>query len=76
MPEVGFRTSSGALPGSSDWLGAPRGEADPLGAQPLPRVLELAAFKAADVTAFDHPGTATSLPTQPLRATPARLLQR
>ena len=36
---------------------------------------ELAASKAADVTAFDHPGTATSLPTQPLRATPARLLR-
>ena len=27
----------------------------PLGAQPRPRVLELAASKAAEVTAFDHP---------------------
>ena len=33
-------------PGSSGWLGAPRGEAGPLGAQPLPRVLELAASTA------------------------------
>ena len=32
-------------------------EAVPLGAQPLPRVLELAASKAADSTAFDHVGT-------------------
>ena len=32
-------------------------EADPLGAQPLPRLLERAASKAADSTAFDHPGT-------------------
>ena len=31
-------------------------EADPLGAQPMPRVPELAAFKAADVTAFDPSG--------------------
>ena len=37
---------------------------------------ELAASKAADFTAFDHPGTATSLPTQPQRATLARLLQQ
>ena len=27
-----------------------------MGAQPLPRLLELAASKAADSTAFDHPG--------------------
>eukprot|EP00964_Phaeocystis_antarctica_P128440 scaffold92237_cov60-Phaeocystis_antarctica.AAC.2 len=40
-------------------------EAGPLGAQPLPRVLERAASKAADFTAFDHPGT----PRTP-RATP------
>ena len=32
-------------------------EAGPLSAQPLPRVLELAASKVADVTAFDHAGT-------------------
>ena len=31
-------------------------EAGPLGAQPLPRMLELAASEAADVTAFDHAG--------------------
>ena len=35
----------------------PRREAGPLGAQPLPRVLERAASKAADSTAFDHAGT-------------------
>ena len=34
-------------------------EAGPLGAQPLPRVLERAASKAADFTAFDHPGMTT-----------------
>ena len=31
-------------------------EASPLWAQPMPRVLELAASKAADSTAFEHPG--------------------
>ena len=31
-------------------------EAGPLGAQPLPRLLELAASKAADVPTSDHPG--------------------
>ena len=35
-----------------------QGEAQPLGAQPLPRVLELAASNVADLTAFDHVGTA------------------
>ena len=33
-------------------------EAGPLGAQPLPLLLERAASKAADVTAFDHAGIA------------------
>ena len=33
-----------------------QGEAGPLGAQLLPRVLELAASKVADFTAFDHSG--------------------
>ena len=33
-------------------------EAGPLGAQPLPLLLEQAASKAADVTAFDHVGIA------------------
>ena len=28
------------MPGSSGWLVTPRGEAGPLGAQPLPRLLE------------------------------------
>ena len=31
-------------------------EAESLGAQPLPQVLELAASKVADFTAFDHAG--------------------
>ena len=38
----------------------PGGEAGPLRAQPLPRVLELAASKAANFPAFDHPGTITT----------------
>ena len=43
-------------PGSSRWLGTPRGEAGPLGAPPLPRVLELAASTTAHFPAVDHPG--------------------
>ena len=43
---------------SSGWLGAPREEADPLGTQLPPWVLERAASKAADFTAFGHPGGA------------------
>ena len=43
-------------PGSSGWPGAPTGETGPLSAQPLPRVLERAASKAADFPAFDPPG--------------------
>ena len=43
-------------PDSPGWLSAPRGEAGPLGAQPPPRVLELAASKAAHFSAFDHSG--------------------
>ena len=46
-------------PGSSGWLGAPTGETGPLGAQPLPRVLELATSEAADFPTFDHPGKAS-----------------
>jgi|TARA_B110001469_G_scaffold55046_1_gene53134 hypothetical protein len=42
----------------SGQLGSLRGEAGPLGAQPLPRVLGLAASKAADFAAFGHSGTA------------------
>ena len=41
-------------PGSSGWLSAPTRETGPLGAQPLPRVLEPAASKAADSPEFDH----------------------
>ena len=33
-------------------------EASPLWAQPMPRVLERAVSKAADSTAFEHPGAA------------------
>eukprot|EP00964_Phaeocystis_antarctica_P019232 scaffold10620_cov48-Phaeocystis_antarctica.AAC.1 len=47
-------------PDSSDWLGALRGEAGLLGAQPLPRVLERVATKAADFPAVDHAGRASS----------------
>ena len=48
-----------AAPGGSGRLRAAPGRGRPLGAQPLLRLLELAASKAADVTAFDHPGGAT-----------------
>ena len=57
MPQLGSCASSGRA-----WrLRAARHsqeEADPLGAQPLPRVLEPAASKAADFSASDHPGVA------------------
>ena len=43
-------------PGGSGWRARPGGEVSPPGAQPLPLVLELAASKVADFTAFDHPG--------------------
>ena len=52
-PQLGSCASSGR----AWWLWAARRsqeEAGPLGAQPLPRVLELAATKAADFTAFDQ----------------------
>eukprot|EP00964_Phaeocystis_antarctica_P042772 scaffold24522_cov36-Phaeocystis_antarctica.AAC.1 len=55
-PQLGSCASSGR----AWWLWADRhsqGEAQPLGAQPLPWVLEPAASTAADFTAFDHPGT-------------------
>ena len=39
----------------------PRVEARPLGAQPLPQVLELAASKAADSAAVDLPGIDAAL---------------
>ena len=59
VPQLGSCASSGRA-----WrLWAARHsqeEAGPLGTQPLPRVLELAASKAADFTAFDHPGDNTT----------------
>ena len=49
-----LRARLAALGGSA----LPGAEARPLGAQPLPRVLELAVSKVADCTAFDHIGGA------------------
>ena len=67
--QLGFSASSGRA-----WrLWAARHsqeEAGPLGAQPLPRVLELTASKAAHFTAFDQVGTATTL-VSPVRASAA-----
>ena len=54
-PSLAPAPSQGA-PGGSGWLGAPRREANPPGAQPLPRVLELAASEVADFTASGRPG--------------------
>eukprot|EP00964_Phaeocystis_antarctica_P051743 scaffold30210_cov59-Phaeocystis_antarctica.AAC.2 len=48
--------------------------APPQGAQPLPRVLELAASKAAHFTAFDHSGAAH--PRSPCRSRGARCQAR
>ena len=53
-PQLGSCASSGRA-----WRLTARhsqGEARPLGPQPLPRVLELAASRAAESTGFDHPG--------------------
>ena len=55
-------------PGGSGRRALPRGEAGPPGIQPLPRVLELAASKVADFTAFRHAGAVPS----PLGTGPAR----
>ena len=55
-PLLSARAHLQGAPGSSGWLGAHRGETGPLGAQPLPRVLELAATEAADVPVSDHAG--------------------
>ena len=55
-PQLGSCASSGRA-----WRLTARhsqGEARPLGAQPLPRVLELAASRAAESTAFEHAGAA------------------
>ena len=51
-----------------------QGETQPLGAQLLPRLLGLAATKAADVTTFDHPGSSTTTPASTTRG--RRLLSR
>ena len=65
-PQLGCRASSGRA--WRLWAARhSREEAGPLSAQPLPRVLELAASKAANSTAVDHPGTA---PRWPSSATP------
>eukprot|EP00964_Phaeocystis_antarctica_P152713 scaffold120715_cov63-Phaeocystis_antarctica.AAC.2 len=52
--------SSTGAPGSSGRCALSGGEAVSPGAQTLPRVLELAASKAADFTGFDHPGRAAA----------------
>eukprot|EP00964_Phaeocystis_antarctica_P154914 scaffold123835_cov57-Phaeocystis_antarctica.AAC.1 len=49
-------------PGGSRQPGTPRARPRPLATQPLPRVLEPAASKAADFTAFDHVGAASWVP--------------
>ena len=54
VPQLSSCASSGRA--SRLRLGTPRGEACTLSAQPLLRVLELAASRAADVTAVDHSG--------------------
>ena len=72
VPQLGSCASPGRAPGGSGRLGTPRerpalwpsvlpgGEAGPLGAQPPPRVLELAASEAADSAALDHSGCSLS----------------
>ena len=64
VPELGSRASSGRA-----WrLWAARysqKEADPLSTHPLPRLLEPAASKVADSTAFDHSGGAADEAAEP-----------
>ena len=56
MPQLGSCASSGRT--RRLWAARhSQEEACPLGAQPLPRVLERSASKAADFTGFDHSGT-------------------
>ena len=74
------RPSSAPVPpqgtaGGCEQLGTPRaiqGEAKPLGAQPLPRVRELAASNAADPTAFGRVGATAACH----RATPTSSRRR
>ena len=66
-PQLGSCASSGRA-----WrLWAARhsqAEAGPLGAQPLPRVFELAASKVVDFAAFDHPGMHFSISVKNINA--------
>ena len=55
VPQLGSCASSGRA--WQPWAARlPQEEVSPLGAQPLPRLLELAASKATDFTASDHSG--------------------
>ena len=76
MPQLGSCASLGRT--WQLWLARPsQGKAQSLGAQPLPRVLELAASKAADSTACDHPGMTTcSTCDCPRRSHPPHLRRR
>ena len=58
VPPLGSCASSGRTLRLWELARHSQGEAQPLGAQPLPRVLELAASKAADFTCFDPSGEA------------------
>ena len=60
-----------AAPGGSGRLGTPRVEARPLGALPLPPMLELAASKVADFTAFDRLGSSACSSAR--RAPPSKM---
>ena len=71
MPQLGSCTSSGRAWRLWAALDSQE-EAGPLGAQPLPRVFERAASKAADVTAFDPPGTLGLTPRR-LTTSPRRM---
>ena len=77
VPELGVCASSerrGAALGASERLVTLRGRHRPRGAQPLPRVLELAASTVTETTAFDPPGWAAvrpqALPDQARHARP------
>ena len=67
MPQLGPCASSGRA--CRLWAARySQEEAGPLGAQPLPRVLELAASKAADFTAVDHAGMHFSISVKNINA--------
>ena len=72
-PPVPFQ----GAPGGFGRLSTPRIEVRPLSAQPRPQVLELAAFKVADFTAFDHQveakGRSAEARVGPIRAALNRL---